>query len=212
MSEQISYSWSCGTGHSWCWHWHCCRISRLLGSPRRPCSHSQAALTHVYIENPIRFQPWLVARRGATLALGACSRWCPSARRCSPCSWLEAWRAIRRIAAIEGATRDIYGMSREGCVSLMDSAAVRTCEFGDPDSATRIVLFGDSHAIQWFDALERIANERHWQLVTLLIPPRARQRTWGSRRSPVRRVARGGHRKSGLCTRRSWSSPAPRTT
>jgi hypothetical protein len=30
------------------------------------------------------------------------------------------------------------------------------------------VLFGDSHAIQWFDAIERIATEQQWRLVTLL--------------------------------------------
>jgi hypothetical protein len=33
-----------------------------------------------------------------------------------------------------------------------------------------VILFGDSHAYQWFNPLERAAKERHWRLVTLLKP------------------------------------------
>jgi peptidoglycan/LPS O-acetylase OafA/YrhL len=40
------------------------------------------------------------------------------------------------------------------------------CEFGDPDSDTVVYLVGDSHAAQWFPALEPIAEERGWKLVT----------------------------------------------
>ena len=43
-----------------------------------------------------------------------------------------------------------------------------SCVFGDhPDSGTTVVLTGDSHAYQWFPALERIADERAWRLVVL---------------------------------------------
>ena len=41
------------------------------------------------------------------------------------------------------------------------------CVFGDPGSTTTVVLFGDSHAHQWFPALNRIAAQRHWRLVVL---------------------------------------------
>jgi hypothetical protein len=41
------------------------------------------------------------------------------------------------------------------------------CVFGDPASATTVVLFGDSHAAQWFPALDLIARRRHWRLVSL---------------------------------------------
>ena len=40
------------------------------------------------------------------------------------------------------------------------------CVDGDPQSATTVVLFGDSHAMQWFAALEQTALLRHWRLVT----------------------------------------------
>jgi hypothetical protein len=45
---------------------------------------------------------------------------------------------------------------------------VRTCIFGDPTSSTDVVLFGDSHAIQWFNALQLVARQAGWRLVTVV--------------------------------------------
>lgn len=42
------------------------------------------------------------------------------------------------------------------------------CVDGDPNSGTTVVLFGDSHAMQWFSALDQTALLRHWRLVTLV--------------------------------------------
>jgi hypothetical protein len=39
--------------------------------------------------------------------------------------------------------------------------------FGSAQSKAGIVLFGDSHAAQWFPALERIAIEKQWKLISL---------------------------------------------
>jgi len=44
----------------------------------------------------------------------------------------------------------------------------KTCTFGAVDSATTVALFGDSHAIQWFNPLLGIADKRGWRVVTLL--------------------------------------------
>ena len=41
------------------------------------------------------------------------------------------------------------------------------CVFGAPAGDVTVVLFGDSHAAQWFPALERLATERGWRLVSL---------------------------------------------
>jgi hypothetical protein len=69
--------------------------------------------------------------------------------------------------SLTGAETDepvIYG---DGChlgfeeVDLPDG-----CAYGDTASATTVVLMGDSHAAQWFPALEPIAQERGWKLVT----------------------------------------------
>lgn len=67
-----------------------------------------------------------------------------------------------RLSRIADAEPAYYGL---GCHS--EDARVRTCEFGDPTSATTIVLFGDSHIGQWEPALERAAKEWGWRLITL---------------------------------------------
>jgi len=41
------------------------------------------------------------------------------------------------------------------------------CTYGDIKSKTTIVLFGDSHAAQWFPTLEKMAHERNFKLISL---------------------------------------------
>ncbi|SDE41100.1 acyltransferase family protein [Glycomyces harbinensis] len=40
------------------------------------------------------------------------------------------------------------------------------CAYGDTESDTTVVLFGDSHAAQWFPALETIAEQEGWNLIS----------------------------------------------
>ena len=47
-----------------------------------------------------------------------------------------------------------------------DLDAPPQCIFGNPNSATSIALFGDSHAAQWFEPLRRIAEQRGFKLQT----------------------------------------------
>ena len=55
----------------------------------------------------------------------------------------------------------------DGCHLDYEHVTSPECVFGDPRSATTVVLFGDSHAAHWFPALERIASEERWRLVSL---------------------------------------------
>jgi hypothetical protein len=55
----------------------------------------------------------------------------------------------------------------DGCHLSQPATTIPDCVFGDPGSSTVVVLFGDSHAAQWFPALERLASERAWRLVSL---------------------------------------------
>ena len=41
------------------------------------------------------------------------------------------------------------------------------CTYGDKTSSTTIVLYGDSHAAQWFPALEQLAIQKHFKLISL---------------------------------------------
>ena len=55
---------------------------------------------------------------------------------------------------------------RNGCNLQPADVQPRDCTFGDPNAAITVALVGDSHTSQWFPAVERIATERGWRLVT----------------------------------------------
>ena len=47
------------------------------------------------------------------------------------------------------------------------TASPAPCNYGDTSSSTTIVLFGDSHALSWFPAIEKLALAKHWKLISL---------------------------------------------
>jgi hypothetical protein len=51
-----------------------------------------------------------------------------------------------------------------GCHLPVEVLEPQECVYGDANSTTRIVLFGDSHAAQWFPAIRELADERGWRL------------------------------------------------
>ena len=53
----------------------------------------------------------------------------------------------------------------DGCIAFESATAPRSCVYGDPTSAYTVALVGDSHAAQWFPALERIAQREDWKIV-----------------------------------------------
>ncbi len=58
----------------------------------------------------------------------------------------------------------VYG---DNCHSNYGETKSGDCTYGDVNSKTTVVLYGDSHAAQWFPALEALANDRGFKLVSL---------------------------------------------
>lgn len=61
-----------------------------------------------------------------------------------------------------------YGMAApffDGCFDGFTDTEVHPCDYGDVGSPTTVVLFGDSHALMWFPALDPIADRQRWHLV-----------------------------------------------
>ena len=58
-------------------------------------------------------------------------------------------------------------MYADGCHLDLPETESPECVYGNPSSKTTVVLFGDSHAMQWFPALHELAKERDWRLVGL---------------------------------------------
>ncbi|HEX2042771.1 MAG TPA: acyltransferase family protein [Acidimicrobiales bacterium] len=55
----------------------------------------------------------------------------------------------------------------DGCHAGFTEARLRPCVYAHAQSPTGVMLVGDSHATQWFPALDRVAAERGWTLVSL---------------------------------------------
>jgi peptidoglycan/LPS O-acetylase OafA/YrhL len=55
----------------------------------------------------------------------------------------------------------------DGCHANYAQINSGTCEYGKTDSDKVMVLYGDSHAAQWFPALHEIANRSSYKLISL---------------------------------------------
>jgi peptidoglycan/LPS O-acetylase OafA/YrhL len=68
--------------------------------------------------------------------------------------------------ALADVTKDEPVIYADGCHLGTDEVELPDdCVYGDTESATAVYLFGDSHAAQWFPALESLAVENGWKLV-----------------------------------------------
>ena len=69
--------------------------------------------------------------------------------------------------SLTDAASDLPVPEDNGCLNGYTDAAVHPCVYGDTSSATSIVLFGDSHALQWFPAIDNLANQQNDAVVVM---------------------------------------------
>lgn len=126
-----------------------------------------AAITYKWYESPIRFSRWLqryspqVAIAAVVLAIGTLTL--SNAASSSASAALES----PRFAAIVGVRNVLPTPYGDGCHLDYLIVNAPACTYGAPSSDTTVVLFGDSHAAQWFPALLRVAEARRWTLASL---------------------------------------------
>ncbi|MGH9082766.1 MAG: acyltransferase family protein [Acidimicrobiales bacterium] len=53
----------------------------------------------------------------------------------------------------------------DGCFDDFTEVSVNPCDYGDTASDRTMVLFGDSHSLMWFPALDAVADQQGWRLV-----------------------------------------------
>jgi peptidoglycan/LPS O-acetylase OafA/YrhL len=64
--------------------------------------------------------------------------------------------------------RNDWGGTVAPCFPAVGQSVVPTsCVGGDPQGTHTMVIYGDSHAAMWFDALNGIAMRAHWKLIDL---------------------------------------------
>ncbi|MGA8113820.1 MAG: acyltransferase family protein [Actinocatenispora sp.] len=185
---RVSYSW-------YLWHWPAIvfvtawlgTLSTRLSVLVALLSYVPALLTYQLVENRFRHARVFVPRRAA-LALGtACTAGAvmigamslyaaptlPAASRAEAAGASELEHPVPQKSVTklrprpEDAPDDRGRMVDDGCILGQHETRSPACVYGDASSDTTVVLFGDSHAMQYFPALEPIAKRRHWRLVGL---------------------------------------------
>ncbi|MBZ9735125.1 acyltransferase [Mesorhizobium sp. CA18] len=61
---------------------------------------------------------------------------------------------------------DVPVIYRMKCHQQQKGTDATGCQLGDPAGTRTIVVMGDSHAAQWVPAIDKIAKDRKWRLVT----------------------------------------------
>jgi peptidoglycan/LPS O-acetylase OafA/YrhL len=161
----VSYSW-------YLWHWPIL-VFPFAGPPTLPerlagvvISFLLAWGTYLVVENRVRFSPLLAPSPMRSIALGVCLTLLGTG----------AGVALRGMGKQSLASpdqvkynvrSDLPRVYRDGCHQPFRKDDSPECVYGDKNGARTVVLFGDSHAAQWFPALERIAQEKHWRLISL---------------------------------------------
>ena len=164
-----SYSW-------YLWHWPFVVFAGILHPgisiagkvAAALASLLAAAVTFTFVEQPIRKHPYLIARTGLSFCIAAAATLVTIG---------ASWQLIRYggelaldqdLQSISAAATGIADISQKDCLSLGSSTDARTCVFGAPSASRTIVLFGDSHAMQWFNPVRTAALTENWRLVTVL--------------------------------------------
>ena len=124
-----------------------------------------ADLTHRFIEDPIRYSkphPQLVIKSGA--AATAASLIMGAAIYFSFNDQIDLDNG-RSYSVTELIKRPV--IYDDNCHVNNGQTVSPECTYGDRGAKKKIVLFGDSHAAQWFPALERLAKENNFELISL---------------------------------------------
>lgn len=167
---KLSYSW-------YLWHWPFLIFSAVF-LPTISSTGKVAAVTialaiagisyHV-VERPIRFHPFLLKRPALSIGLAGAVTICLIGVALLSMGLAAELAKDTRLKPIIAASHDLDRLPRKHeCFPAMGSAEVKTCRYGDGSSGIHVVLFGDSHAIHWFNPLEQIAKANGWELTTMV--------------------------------------------
>lgn len=165
---KLSYSW-------YLWHWPAlvflsflvplasvwmklCAATAALG---------MAALTKVAVEDPVRYNRWLIVRPRLSIALALLLTISTAA-----IATYEKARAVQAMnqpaqKAIAQAV-EVDVLPNDACLVPLADSRVQECYGGDTQANEQIVLFGDSKAAHWFPALNLIAKQEKWKLTSIV--------------------------------------------
>jgi hypothetical protein len=187
---RVSYSW-------YLWHWPFLIFAAALFGPLSVAAGLAcvalawvpSVASHWLIEDPVRRARSLARLPNRALLLGAA---CTAVAVCSGVlvSRLQPSFHTAPVSEVKGAAalpeqpepqetasavrpnplRARADRSRafyEGCLIGIEGTNSNKCLYGDPHGSHTLILFGDSHAMQYFSPVEALAEEHHWRLIAL---------------------------------------------
>ncbi|HXV05640.1 MAG TPA: acyltransferase family protein [Solirubrobacterales bacterium] len=187
---RISYAW-------YLWHWPALVFAAAIFGPLSALAGIAVVLaallptvvSHHLVENPLRHSRRLTSLPSRGLALGAACmasavvagimlihlqptlHTLPAAEAKGALALLREPRLQRRATAIRPnplhAGADLPRVYYDGCLTGIEGTASHSCLYGDPHGNSTLVLFGDSHAMQHFPAIQAVAKRNRWRLVVL---------------------------------------------
>ncbi len=158
------------------WHWPALVLpSSAIGRPLRVrerlvCIALTVVLAHFtnkYIEEPLRHRK-IASRKIYRAALAT--------TLVSLLTGILIATSATSIISTKGATSFTFDLEKvmkkpavygDGCHVNYGETKSGLCTYGVKNSSTTIVLYGDSHAAQWFPALEKLAFKRGFTLISL---------------------------------------------
>jgi len=124
-----------------------------------------AGLTHTFVETPIRYRKWSNRKTfvitgfvtSALIALGLFIFATYSNSISIPGYGKYSLDEIKKLPAI----------NVDGCNRKLGQVISPACTYGDIKASRTIILYGDSHAAQWFPALDKIGRENNFKIISL---------------------------------------------
>ncbi|MGE0067651.1 MAG: acyltransferase family protein [Solirubrobacterales bacterium] len=187
---RVSYSW-------YLWHWPFLifaaalfgELSVAAGLAVVALSWIPSVASHWLIEDPVRRARSLARLPNRALLLGAACTAVAAfsgvlVKNLQPSFHTAKISAVRGAAALPEqpqpqqtaaavrpnplrARADRSRAFYDGCLVGIEGLNSNRCLYGDPAGDRTLILFGDSHAMQYFPPLEALAEERGWRLILL---------------------------------------------
>ena len=127
-----------------------------------------ATFTLSFVERPIRENHRLGARPLLSLGLAAGATLLTVGASWALMLYGQRVGIDSTFRSFIAAQTDIADLSIKACVSQGHSVEVKVCNFGASSAQRAVVLFGDSHALQWFNAFRTAANMEAWRVITVM--------------------------------------------
>lgn len=158
------------------WHWPVLvaptvlfnrQVSWWQGAGLMLIAYVLAAMTTYVLERRVRAVQWQPRRwLAAGVALIVMATGVAGAARWWNASTALDGSVLALSPRIDRAMSETPSTTSDGCHVGYDETELRSCVYGDPQGTTKVVLVGDSHAQQWFPAVEAAARERGVALYT----------------------------------------------